>query len=244
MEVTAPDMFDESEPAQPTQAERALGFLRDRIIDLSLAPGSRIDERLLIDRFELGRTPAREALNRLAAEGFVTFRPNRGGAVVQALDFAEFEQLIEAHQFVEAILGHRCRLEAPGLGARLREIQSRYVPAVEARDFLRITHLNTEFHMAMHATLENQILYDFALSVHRRVERVLNYTYRNELLRKTRQDEQFRLNLIQHEELIESIEARDREAFLTRILDHGKHVEYRLVDLLRRRGIAAEEVKF
>ncbi|WP_099912708.1 GntR family transcriptional regulator [Puniceibacterium antarcticum] len=242
MDDRAKDIAETAQP--PTQADQALAFLRDRIIDLTLEPGLRIDERLLVDKFGLGRTPGREALNRLASEGFVVFRPNRGGAVVRSLDISEFEQLIEAHQFIEAVLGHRCRLATLGLVDKLRDIQSRYVPAVTERDFLRITHLNTEFHMAMHATLQNQLLHDFALSVHRRVERMLNYTYRHELLDKTRQDEQFRLNLIQHDELIESIEKGARTDFATRLLEHGKHVEYRLVNLLQRRGLNADEAVF
>ena len=41
--------------------------IRDRILDLTLAPGSRIDEKLLMERFRLSRTPARDALNTLLA---------------------------------------------------------------------------------------------------------------------------------------------------------------------------------
>src|SRR6202048_623975 len=72
-----------------SQTDAALDLIRSRIVDMSLEPGSRIDERLLVDRFKLGRTPAREAINRLVAEGFVNIVPQRGGTYVCKLDLDE-----------------------------------------------------------------------------------------------------------------------------------------------------------
>ena len=48
-------------PPVLSQTEQAVSVIRDRIIDLTLEPGSKLDERLLKERFKLGRTPAREA---------------------------------------------------------------------------------------------------------------------------------------------------------------------------------------
>ncbi|WP_108259117.1 GntR family transcriptional regulator [Mangrovicoccus ximenensis] len=231
-------MAEEEPRGTPSQVSLAVELLRDRIIDLTLPPGSRIDERLLIDRFGLGRTPAREALNRLAAEGFVLFRPNRGGAVVQPLDFREFEQLIEAHQFCEGMLAHRCRPDAPGLLGDLRDIQDRYAATVAARDFLEITRLNAAFHMRMYATMENALIEDFARQVHARVMRVLNYTYQNELADPAHQDAQFELNLAQHEDILDAMAAGDRGRFAALLVDHGGYVSRRLVHLLERRRVA------
>jgi DNA-binding GntR family transcriptional regulator len=64
---------------QPTSlAERAYSAIRELIVSLELAPGAVIDERELMERLEIGRTPVREALRRLAALGLVSFVPNRG----------------------------------------------------------------------------------------------------------------------------------------------------------------------
>jgi len=78
-----------------SQTEAGTDLLRDRIIDLSLAPGSRIDEKSLMARFGFGRTPLREALNRLAAEGLVILEPKMG-AYVQKLDLTNVSELLEA----------------------------------------------------------------------------------------------------------------------------------------------------
>ena len=225
------------ESAQISQVEAAVALLRDRIMDLTLEPGSRIDERLLTDRFNLGRTPAREAMNRLSAEGFVELRPNREGAFVAPLGFGDFAQLIEAHQFCEAMLGHRLALDHPGLLDDLHAIQDSYVDAVTARDFLRITQINIAFHMRLYATLDNAFIETFALKIHRHVARVLNYTYQNELPELAHQDEQFRLNLGQHVDILTTIADKDRARLSTLLLEHARYVQIRLTHLLQRRGL-------
>jgi hypothetical protein len=69
--------------------------LRDEIIDLSLAPGSPIDENQLAERFAMSRTPIREALVRLASDGFVTTLPNRS-TVVSNIDFLSLPAFFDA----------------------------------------------------------------------------------------------------------------------------------------------------
>jgi DNA-binding GntR family transcriptional regulator len=59
-------------------ADRAYVALRDRLVTLAIAPGSPIDEDLLGQQLEMGRTPVREAIKRLALENLVTVFPRRG----------------------------------------------------------------------------------------------------------------------------------------------------------------------
>jgi DNA-binding GntR family transcriptional regulator len=59
-------------------ADRAYVELRDRIVTLEIAPGAPIDEDLLGQELEMGRTPVREAIKRLALENLVTVFPRRG----------------------------------------------------------------------------------------------------------------------------------------------------------------------
>ncbi|ADO41801.1 GntR family transcriptional regulator [Ketogulonicigenium vulgare] len=224
----------------PTQVDLAVELLRDRIMDLTIEPGSRIDERLLVEQFGLGRTPSREALNRLVSEGFVQIRPARGGAVVTPLGFQDFGELIEAYQFCESILGLRVQPDHPQLYDDLCAIQARYRVAVEARDFLLITQINIEFHMRLHETLRNSLIRDFALKMHRLVARVLNYTYANELPETLHQAEQFRLNLEQHDAIIEAVRLRDKPTLAKLLPDHAGFIHHRLVYLLDRRLVAAE----
>ena len=85
---------------------------------------------MLIDRFKLGRTPAREAINRLVAEGFVNILPQRGGTYVRKLDLDEMGEVIVAHQLAELIVGQMCRFDDPSLLPDLLAIQRRYTECV------------------------------------------------------------------------------------------------------------------
>ncbi len=78
--------------------------LRSLITEGELAPGIKIPERELCDRFGVSRTPLREALKVLASEGTVTLRPNRG-AVVTALTLKELEEAFPVMGALEALSG-------------------------------------------------------------------------------------------------------------------------------------------
>lgn len=82
-----------------------------------LVAGSRIDEQVLMEQFDVSRTPAREAIQQLMAAGLVTAVP-RQGAVVASLSVAEYVAMLE-------IL-----MELEGLAARL---SARRMPAVQRR---------------------------------------------------------------------------------------------------------------
>ena len=62
-------------------ADLATSELRNKILDLSLTPSEHLEERMLLERFPFGRTPIREALNRLMAEGLVETKNGRGAYV-------------------------------------------------------------------------------------------------------------------------------------------------------------------
>ena len=78
--------------------------VRELIVHGDLAPGSRVPERILCQRFGVSRTPLREALKVLAAEGLVTLLPNRG-ARVTAFDEGDLNDLFEVIGMLEAEAG-------------------------------------------------------------------------------------------------------------------------------------------
>ena len=83
-----------------TSAERALHALRELILGGELTPGARLGEVELADRLGVSRTPVREALTRLAAEGIVDIAPNRG-ARVATWTVAELEGVFELRSAIE-----------------------------------------------------------------------------------------------------------------------------------------------
>jgi len=226
----------EEESASPelgmSQTDAALNAIRSRIIDLTIPPGSRIDEPLLLNNFLLGRTPAREAINRLVAEGFVNIVPNRGGTFVRKLDFEEIGEILVAHQLAENILGQLLRFDAT-LADDLSAIQERYRKEVQSRRYLNITALNEQFHMRMNQSVGNSFFYEFAQSTHRHVRRLLVHLYKLEVaVEPGQQDEQFERNLDEHDRIIEIVRKKDRAALVDLLPEHARATQERFVHIL------------
>ena len=224
-----------------SQTDAALDLIRSKIVDMTLEPGSRIDERLLVDQFRLGRTPAREAIHRLVAEGFVRIMRQRGGTFVRKLDLDEMGEVVVAHQLAESVLGQMCHLDDPTLLADLMAIQRRYAGCVSRREFLTITQLNQEFHLRLHRTVGNALFYDFAESTHRHVRRLNVYIYQREQADPEFQSAQFVANLDQHNKIIEAVADRDRGVLNRLLPDHAKYTQHRLLRLLERASLGALE---
>jgi DNA-binding GntR family transcriptional regulator len=80
--------------------QQAYAGLRDKIVTLQLAPGALLNDAQLMQELKLGRTPIREALQRLACEGLVVLRPRRG-AFVASLSITDLQQIFELRLVIE-----------------------------------------------------------------------------------------------------------------------------------------------
>ncbi len=92
-------MNQKPEPA----ATRAYRELERMIVTLELAPGSIATEGMLLDRLALGRTPVREAIQRLAWEGLLEIRP-RAGLAIAPLHGGDWLRVIDARSGIEIVL--------------------------------------------------------------------------------------------------------------------------------------------
>ncbi len=120
--LNSDDQQDASVPVSSLSlSDQAYRLLERHIVTLSLQPGSVTNERVLIELTGMGRTPVREAIQRLAWEGLMEVRP-RSGIAITALDPKDFTKVLDAREGVEQIL---CRDAARYAGAyehdKLRE---------------------------------------------------------------------------------------------------------------------------
>ncbi|MGB8818928.1 MAG: GntR family transcriptional regulator [Rhizobiaceae bacterium] len=92
----------QSKQAESLAVQAYLMLERD-IVTLRLAPGQQVSEANLIDRYELGRTPLREAVQKLAWEGLMEIRP-RAGIAIAGLDPADFAKVLDVRKGVEQVL--------------------------------------------------------------------------------------------------------------------------------------------
>ncbi len=122
----APVASREAAPPAALVAERAYLELRRSIVTLRLAPGSVLREDVLMGEMDIGRTPLREAVKRLALENLVTVQPRRGTFVadVEASDIENISEVraeLESYaaQLAAARMGEAAR---PAAEALLREV--------------------------------------------------------------------------------------------------------------------------
>ena len=130
-------------------AERAYSTVRDGILHGKYDAGSRLTEQELAHAAGVSRTPIREALRRLHAEGLVEFEPNHG-AVVALFEQEDAEEIFELRALLEPISARRAAERAmPSVIADLRALaqQQMLESTRRGRGYLtRIGELNDRFH--------------------------------------------------------------------------------------------------
>lgn len=109
-------------------AERAYGELHERIVTLRLAPGTTLHEETLMSELGIGRTPLREAIKRLALEGFVAVQPRRGTYVTD-VDAADIVHITEVRAELE---GYAAELAARRMDAEGRRALDALMERIEA----------------------------------------------------------------------------------------------------------------
>ncbi|SEP38320.1 DNA-binding transcriptional regulator, GntR family [Methylobacterium sp. ap11] len=153
-----------------TQAERLAGEIAEAIVTGALAPGSRLDEQALAERYGVSRTPVREALRQLGTSGLVEVRPRRGAVVAQVTA----EQLAELFVAMAEIEATCARLAAQSMSPlerrRLDALHDSMADLARAGDPAAYARANTAFHGAVYAGAHNTVLADFALSLRRRLQ--------------------------------------------------------------------------
>ena len=123
--------------------------LRLAIFSLDLPPGSPLDEVKLSTQFRLSRTPVREALVRLAADGLVTMLPNRS-TVVAPIDFERLPVYFEALSLMYRVTTRAAALRRTEADiAAIRAHEAAYAGAVAQRDVTGMIGANRDFHVAI-----------------------------------------------------------------------------------------------
>lgn len=149
----------------------------------SLMPGQHLDETELAARFEVSRTPIREALNQLASMGVVVIRPRRG-AIVAELGPQQLVEMFEVMSELEATCGRlaarRMTLEEQ---QALQAAHQACKEALDAHEPDAYYYKNEAFHEAIYAGSHNQFLIEQARSLYRRLRpyRRLQLRVRNRL---------------------------------------------------------------
>ena len=185
--------------------------VRAKAVGFEFKPDERINEIHLSREVGTSRTPLREALNRLVAEGFLTYRTGQG-FFCRSLDPASILNLYEARQAVECE-GVRlaCRRAAETDIARIRAFLLEIEPVYQGdAKVWALVDLDEEFHMRV-----------IRLSANAELERILsNLNARSRYVRWIDMETRRSITPAAHMRIVEALERRDADKAATRMREH------------------------
>jgi len=149
-------------------ADRIETTLMEDIAAGQLQPGERLDETSLAERFGVSRTPVREALSRLVAQGILVSGDKRGVRVTQYTR-EQLAQIFEAMHEIEAVCARLASQRLTLLArAEIEAAQATCVDAAEAGDFPAYLRANEALHFAIYKATGNPYMADLAADFRRR----------------------------------------------------------------------------
>jgi len=203
-------------------AERIADHLRkaleDEIVTGRLAPGTRLDEVSLATRFDVSRTPIREALHQLSTSGLIELRPRRG-AIVTPVTTEDLVEMFETMAEMEAVCGRLAARRMTDDERRgLLDAHEACRLAAETEDIELYYERNVDFHRVIYTGSQNGFLANEVRQLRRRLQ-----AYRRLQLRvRGRMSSSF----AEHEAIVEAImagdEVRAEEALRAHIMIQGE----------------------
>lgn len=155
-DVDAPDEGQASQERGGTLTDQAYRRLEERIVTLQLAPGEVLSESSLTRLLGIGRTPIREALQRLAMEGLVIILPRRG-ILVSEINVRNQLELLRVRREVERLMSQLAAARAtPEERTRLRRIAQAMDGSAESNDDVEFMRLDQQFNQILAQSCRNE----------------------------------------------------------------------------------------
>jgi DNA-binding GntR family transcriptional regulator len=194
-------MSDASTLSDRPLYEQVAERLRERIFAHAIAPGSWIDEQRLCADFGISRTPLREALKVLAAEGLVTMKPRRG-AYVTEMSERDATEVYHLLALLESDAASEVATRATA--AQLDELAALHAQLESATgDRTRFFELNEAFHLRLLAMADNR----WRIQVVADLRKVMKLNRHHSLFREGRIAE----SLHEHRALMSALRKRDAQ---------------------------------
>lgn len=197
---------------QADQQHKATERLRSDILEGVFAPGERLTEIALADRYSVGRSAIRSALLELRAEGLVDIEANRG-AVVRRITLDEAVEIAEARKVLEGLIAGRAALsEDVEAKQSLRGIVEEMQDAVAAGDSSRYSKLNRELHSRIWEIGGHRVAHDLVSNLR---DRSAHHQFRLAVMPGRSE-----VSLEQHSAIVDAIVAGAADAAEAALHDH------------------------
>ncbi len=195
-----------------SRSDAIYASLRRAILEQALKPGTKLPEDSIGDTFGVSRTSARNALLRLASDGLVEIKPNRGAAVAMPT-LEEAEEVFALRRCLEReVIGRLCkRMPRDGIDALISHVreEERALQASSPRSI----RLAGEFHILLAELTGSKLLIDFISQIVSRSSLILARFGR---------PHSAECGIDEHVQLIEALKNLDAETAM-RIMDHHLH---------------------
>ena len=215
-------------PAGPivrrTLHDEVVSRVRDMIIEGVLAPGTRIHEGQIGARLGISRTPLREARKALASEGLVDLVPSRG-AVVHRFSPKDVEDMLTVLGTLEALAGRLACAHATDEQIReMRRLHDEMMRLYERGDRLDYFKTNQSIHSAFIRLSGNGALVYVHELLQARLKRIRFIGHEG--------PEKWAAAVAEHEEMIQSLEARDGDRLAAALTGHMSEAWRRVKDVI------------
>ena len=199
--------------------------LRELLVEGAIAPGAKLNERELSERLNVSRTPLREAIKMLAAEGLVELLPNRG-AVAVSLSEQDVRNTFEVMAGLEGMSGE---LAAERItDAELAEIKALHFEMLAAharRDLSTYYRINAQIHRGINTAANNDVLTTTYSQVNARLQALR--------FRSNQDEAKWSRAVAEHGQMIEALTQRDGAALKAVLVQHLHHKRDVVIEQIR-----------
>lgn len=186
--------------------------LRQMLVENRIAPGAKLNERELSEVLAVSRTPLREAIKMLAAEGLVELLPNRGAIAVELTE----EDVVNTFEVMAGLEAQSGELAAQRItDAELAEIKAMHFEMLAAwtrRDLSNYYRLNALIHHAINASAKNPVLTATYNQVNARLQALR--------FRSNQDGDKWKHAVEEHERMVAALSARDSAAMRAVMASH------------------------
>jgi DNA-binding GntR family transcriptional regulator len=205
--------------------DEVAGRLRSMLVEGRIAPGAKLNERELCELLQISRTPLREAIKCLAAEGLVDLLPNRGAVAVKLSE----TDVLHAFEILADLEGLSGELAAQRITAadlmQVKALHYEMLAAFTRRDLPVYYRLNAQIHAAINEAARNPLLSKTYREINARVQSLRFRTNQNEA--------KWTLAVKEHEQMLSALEARDSAALRNILSQHLLHKRDTVLELMR-----------
>ncbi len=199
--------------------------LRTMLVEGLIQPGAKLNERELCEKLGVSRTPLREAIKLLAAEGLVDLLPNRGAIAVKLTE----DDVINTFELLATLEGMAGELAAERITdaelSELRALQYEMMACYARRDLSGYYRINARIHAAINNAARNPVLTNTYRAINARVQSLRFRTNQNEA--------KWAEAVREHEQMVEALSRRDAQAMRQLLMQHLRRKRDAVLELLR-----------